>query len=564
MIFILLEINVHNYQELIEGSIHCMISKLESFLITNYGNDDNMLINIIKRSNLQLIATDLMKVNNKEYLRYNRWKNKQKIEYDIFLSEISKFIYLCNKKKLKPIFMKGIFLAADVYDKLESRISTDVDILINKEVIGLYKNILVEMGYFNNDLNENADIEDFIQYLNVKHLIFKKKVEDYTVHFEIHNSIINPPILFNDITYDFKINSYKADLLGLQPYIFSVEYNLVFLMLHFFKHLPLLYFHNMIFKRHVKVNLSNLHDIALLVQKHGKNIDWNKMVYISKKMMVIKVIRMVCNMVNEIYDDIFPTDFVTDLINNMDYNYMSTQNLEYLGLGKFLWLLDIVFDEISKLSLIEILYGQLPESINLIDISQCKSKSYVVHANKVIHIKNNCTIKYPLSNISDNSMILANTVVEAIINSDMLSINLTVDSKSCCFYEGDGPFYDKDSIEVFFIKKDHILHKMFTLTKNVNDLCITMSSYNTDEIRIISKNDFNYDILLNNNGFILQLDIPWSFIGIDCKKDNIVAFNISGVISNPVTCRILSNCQLFGNENYVWDFRNVGILEFPN
>lgn len=70
--------------------------------------------------------------------------------------------------------------------------------------------------------------------------------------------------------------------MGMKPYVFEIEYNIVYLMLHFYKHLPR-NFHFLMYHEETFLKLLNVHDIACFIMKNAKNVDWVRVVEIVKK-----------------------------------------------------------------------------------------------------------------------------------------------------------------------------------------------------------------------------------------------------------------------------------------
>ena len=67
---------------------------------------------------------------------------------------------------------------------------------------------------------------------------YYKEVGKTSVLIEVHSSILNPPNLVQIDVRQFLLNTRQIEYGELKPYVLAVEYNLIALMLHFFKHLP--------------------------------------------------------------------------------------------------------------------------------------------------------------------------------------------------------------------------------------------------------------------------------------------------------------------------------------
>lgn len=130
-------------------------------------------------------------------------------------------------------------------------------------------------------------------------------------------------------------------------------------MMHFFKHLPVYYLHNSILGQPVKINLSNLRDIALLVKKYGQVIDWETVRDLSKRLMVVSYVEAVALLVNKIFGSVFDDRFLNMLEECNEYSKLNKAEYERYGLGKFMWLFDELVISLKQLSPYDILEGKL-------------------------------------------------------------------------------------------------------------------------------------------------------------------------------------------------------------
>ena len=105
------------------------------------------VMKIISSFKLKLITEEYQrKLDQKAEILCNILKTRQKKRNNAFLLAISEFLEECEKKNLKPIFFKGLFLAADLYDQMEKRISNDIDIIIPLSDFHKYNEILENLG----------------------------------------------------------------------------------------------------------------------------------------------------------------------------------------------------------------------------------------------------------------------------------------------------------------------------------------------------------------------------------------------------------------------------------
>ena len=122
--------------------------KIEELLNSIHDAGCDTIENVIIKSNISLISEAYLKRLNEAYaMRIKVLQLKQKYKYNVFCLAINEFLTECNKYNLKPVFMKGIFLAADLYDKIEKRLSHDIDLLIKLEEFKGSSRVMVGKKY---------------------------------------------------------------------------------------------------------------------------------------------------------------------------------------------------------------------------------------------------------------------------------------------------------------------------------------------------------------------------------------------------------------------------------
>lgn len=539
-----------------------MEEKLMLFLTKECCLSEERLCHLIEQSHLELLLADAVREFDKQsYFDLEAVKREQSKKNKVFLKEIEKFLCECEKEGLKPVFTKGIFLAAMLYEDIDVRIARDIDIFIDKEEFLNYHQIFSKLGYTPKEDSEGEVSCNYASLLESDHIVFEKESEGIFVCFEVHGYIMNPPALFHDITPDFLENSEKVTLLGLSPYILSLEYNIVYLIMHYFKHLPK-FFHYMLLDREVYGKLLNVHDIAVLVSQNRDVTDWDKIISIAKKMRVVKYIRFVAGWVNEIYGAIFPDDFMRQLEHNIEYSQIQT--IFQRGMGHFMWLFEIIADK-YEFSVSDMLKGVLKSSINFIEISNSYQNVKKLNSGHNFIDEKTYHVVLPDAEKSAGNSDEVSSTLKAAVNKNGISVEFSVRNKFCCPYEGEGALEDKDGIEMLLVKGSRVMHKIFTIAKTEGEdsLEAVMSSRNggKNEIRNIT-GSFPYHITMQENGFVFQLELPWSIFGIDKEQEDTVLYNISGLVSNPLTGQNAAKCNLFSSDKNLWDFRGIGAVQF--
>lgn len=519
------------------------------------------VMNIISSSKLKMITVEYQReLDYKAALMCDVLKIRQKKRNNAFLLAISEFLEECEKKRLKTIFFKGIFLAADLYDQMENRISNDIDIIINISDFCKYNEILENLGYVHEFYSEEFNnYEYYLDEIKQHHLGYIKEIDNETVHMEVHTTVVNPASIFENITDEFIQNSSRKELLGLKPFVLDVEYNLIALSMHFFKHLPLSYFQNLLFQRAFDVNLSNVHDIALFVNKYRDTIVWEKVLGVAKRMKVVKYLFWVATFVNKIYGEIFGLDVLKMFSDNVDSSYLSDRDSERGGLGKFLWLFDIYVDYCLTLSPKQFLLGRFAEGFRLMDIGFGEnSKFYSVHKDERKSIVR--TFEFLLENDQSKKVQVDFTIT---FSTAELVIYYHVNNKECCPFVGDGEeCYKRDGIEIIVIKDNCVIHRMLTIQKKNEKYSMVVYSNNKESIKELEQTEVVYNLDVKKNSFEISVHIPWSYLDIYCGRDKRFLFNIAGLISNSITGTQERACNIFNTDKTIWDFRGINGIEF--
>jgi len=517
------------------------------------------VVSLISRSRVRMIMENYQESRAKDIYVCAALRMRQKKRNDAFQNAIIELINESEKRGLHPVFFKGLFLAADLYEQIDRRVSNDIDIIIPLGKFREYHELMESLGYDHEILNgENDTFEDYYEEVKKRHLKYMKHFENEMVNIEVHTTVINPASVFDNNTDDFISHSHPQELLGLHPYIFDKEYNLVALCMHFFKHLPLTYFQNLIFGREYDINLSNIHDIANLVNKYKSDIDWNCTLEITKSMRVVKYLLFVAAFINSIYGDVFPEHFLDMLGSNIEYSHLSTEYSELGGLGKLLWLFDIYIDYCTGYSPADMLLGKLADGFNLIGIGTgAESVIYKVQEEIPQLIEKNFTF-----DIDDECRdVRANLKAE--LTKRYFVIRYMVENKcSCPVHDENEKCYNKDGIEVIVIKSNSIEHRMFTMKSNSEAYSLVVYSNNNEKVRDFVDDDIHYEVEVHDTGFSIIIRMPWKYLNVDSENESRILFNVAGLISGPVSLNQKKACSLFCSDKTIWDFRGFSGVEF--
>lgn len=537
--------------------------RLETLFDDIEKSSDVDIVSLIGKSRLRMLMEDYQKSRQKDIFICGVLRMRQRRRNNAFAIAIKELLRECDNRLLHPIFFKGLFLATLLYERVEDRVSNDIDIVIPLEQFGEYNETLQSLGYVCEPI-EGGDSSLGARYKKVKerHLTYMKTVENELVHIEVHTSVINPASLFLNNAQDFIASARQERILGMSPYLMDPEHNLVALSMHFFKHLPLTYFQNLIFGREYDINLLNVHDIANLIYKYRDSIDWDKILGIVKEMRVVKYFYFVGRFVNNIYGEIFGEAFLNVLASNLNDSQLSTVDSEKGGLGKLLWLFDIYIDYCIGFAPVMMLVGKLADGFSLITIGKGRhSEKFSIQPGEPVILERQYRF-----DIHDSDCRNVEILLRTIFAEKGLSVKYCVQNKSCCpIFSNDEKCYMKDGIEVIVVKECSVEHRMLTIKQKEADYLLTVYSNNNEKVIDISDREIVYRLEVWEHGFETEIDIPWSFLNVDSTVDKRFLLNIAGLVSDPISLDQERACCLFCDEKTIWDFRDIGEFEFkPN
>lgn len=532
--------------------IKYFIECLEQFL-DSFDDEKVDITKIISNAGLRLLTIDYQKKIDKKYCTTSAaLKIKQSQRYFAMQVAIQEILKGCEEKQLKPVFMKGILLALDIYEDIGMRKCGDIDVLIEIEHFSEFNKILENLGY---EHDFPASFERCSREFRNHHIKYQKKINNIELLAEVHSSIVNPVGLFRCEPRWFILNTRQVEQLGIKACVLGIEYNLIALMLHFFKHLPMDYFQNMMSKKDVFVDISNLHDIALFLYKYHDMVNWDLIIEICIQMMIVKYIVAVARYVNEIYGELFSNEFISKLSKNEKYTWIESRTIG--GMGDLFWLMVFKMDLILNNSLKKIVLGQMPEGIDLIALAVGDGKrKLVINKGEKLRLSE----KYEFSFHEQKPKVFVD--LDVFLDHSFIEVSYSVENKVCCCFREKGCFpinkYRRsDSLEIIIIKENYILHRMFTIAEDETGYYVICSSNNWNYPVRLDNTGVKYELMVEENRFTCSYSIPWNFVNVDMQRDKIIPFNICASISNPVTTLVEQTCNLFKRDENFWDFRGV-------
>lgn len=499
-----------------------MEKAISQLFIKLYGNDSARILKAIQDTNTRFLTEELqLSLDGEFYSISRKARVLQRLKNRCYLKDIKEMLNFAENENIRLVFLKGIFLAADLYQKMDSRQSNDIDCLIEQKNFLKLHYFILQLGYESENISRD-DIKNgtYREKIENEHSCYKKVIGRIALSIEVHCFAINAGKTFAESADFFIEQSEPRDLLELKPYLLKTECNLVFLMMHFY----------------------------------GQVIDWETVRDLSKRLMVVSYVEAVALLVNKIFGSVFDDRFLNMLEECNEYSKLNKAEYERYGLGKFMWLFDELVISLKQLSPYDILEGKLSRIPDLRRVA-------VGHINDLERIGNGMvfTKEFPLRFGGTAEGAAAHLVVEIYDNG--MDVCLKTDQKRCCVYKGEGDLFDKDGIEILVEKKCCIIHKMYTIFEKEMEkgygLVETSQNDEQQTIRNVDNEFVKYEINDYLDGFTLRLRISFLALSILSEEEDEFIFNVGCLISNPITEKFTGNYKLFDNQGDFFHFRNL-------
>jgi hypothetical protein len=178
----------------------------------------------------QQIDTWLGENRSKEFLQ-EKMRQLKKVKNFIKLND------LLNENKIPFVNLKGILLSCRIYNDPTVRLTNDIDILIDEEMIDVVIKILFENGFeFSYGTiwpQKKSHQKHILKYFN--HLVFFNKESNTSL--EVHWKLLNyQPVSDEEIKNMVKNNLTEIEFFGRKFKVLSPEFDLLFLMIHGVNH----------------------------------------------------------------------------------------------------------------------------------------------------------------------------------------------------------------------------------------------------------------------------------------------------------------------------------------
>lgn len=285
---------------------------LKLFKDFNFSYEQDLVVDILKGEKIEkiekidwikflniIINEDIYPIfynfflNNRDLIPYKFFKileilhekNKERV---LFLKK--KTIHILKKLKENNIIaipLRGFLLSERIYDNLYLRSFNDIDIFVFEKDLFKAIDILKNEGfYFDLDKRKEAFLKKIHFRLYNEYRLYKENLL-----IELHFDIL--PKRFKKIKDFEKFFEFEDfDLNGFKIFIFSKEFELIFLSIHSFLHKYSL--------------LKFIFDIHNFIKKFNKDIDFYKIYEISRKFRILKILKLSLTLSSLIFNTELP------------------------------------------------------------------------------------------------------------------------------------------------------------------------------------------------------------------------------------------------------------------
>ena len=285
--------------------LNCIRASLRGTLSQDYARklfdgavEWDRLLNDARQSNTDPLLYYTLKEANVDGLLPGRVISELKTAYCFafvhnvfYYRELSDILNSFQSSGIQTIILKGAALAETLYPDISLRPFGDIDLLIRSRDLPEAQDRLQCLGY-----GENTDREFYQGYRErfEEHFIYRKNAH-IPVYVELHTSL--PPFVSARglEVGGFWDRAVVAQIGEVDSLVLSEEDTVLHLCVHIFKH-------------NFSTRLLWLYDLALLILRHGKGINWKLMEKRARKLGIHRVVGLALDQVRRILDVSVPQD----------------------------------------------------------------------------------------------------------------------------------------------------------------------------------------------------------------------------------------------------------------
>ncbi len=230
---------------------------------------------------------------------------RQKKLNSLMLSDMVKLKEAAEKEGIRYIFVKGLTLAAEVYERPKKRFFGDIDMYVHTDDLRRFVAVLGEMGYKDPEGN-TVCVENFKKYDYPSHLSPFTNPESGIV-LEVHvipfflNSAY-PMLLDTENNYDLFSYIVQKEFFGHKFNVLEENMCFMYILDHFIKHIVMNtvgYFKN--YDESLNVSMSKLFEAKLYYEKNKDAIDNEKLKKIAADYCIRNSFRLGLKWLNEVF-----------------------------------------------------------------------------------------------------------------------------------------------------------------------------------------------------------------------------------------------------------------------
>ncbi|QOS76721.1 nucleotidyltransferase family protein [Paenibacillus sp. JNUCC31] len=504
-------------------------------------------INLIENMDLgPLVKNHKLNFSKVYESKLNKKLELQKTKYKIFENELLLLTENFQKNQIKLIHIKGWFLGLDLYSPVETRISGDIDLLIDvnqlEDILDLLGNLgysvaytgeIVNKSFINDDLTNHSRLHSHIPVLEKR--VTTESGDEFLIEMDLHTR------LFNNVESEwYKMQAVLDRAIHTkydkQHFVWLLEHHdrLMHLMYHFSKEYTvdtLLYGDN-----NPKIKL--LHDIALFIDKYGPQINWKYLLETTNDLKVEFRILLTSVLVDEIYPNRVPKTFIAALRDHFKLNYQL-----YKGSAEQI-------EKAVNFSAETILFGDsqdfYKDFVTILglksEVLECQKKDSIAQLDEVsIRLTEN---EYPVANQFGSYVVFEKNLSKLPLqatcnlgwNSSSFLVKIDVTDHIVASLTDDNAYLGGISIGLGPGSSDHTSDrksyiKQFYFNPKVDGGLRYWNLKLDDEkdnqnLSGEGQYPYIYNLTTNDSGYLLGLEIPWSSFGIVPASNLCLAFDI--------------------------------------
>ncbi|HEY9060604.1 MAG TPA: nucleotidyltransferase family protein [Pseudobacteroides sp.] len=531
---------------------------------------DSMLLNDIKRLELGTLLLDTVKqMDETLYLKSNIRILAQKNKNCIFEEEIYKIADAAEAAGIKAVFIKGLLLADDLYEKPEIRQSVDVDLLIEAHNMAPFLKILESLSYKPFDKKEGYQPWSFIEenihtYKDKKHEEFYKEADfkgrKVGVLLELHMHILQPGIIKTN-TSQLIERAVLRNKKGHNIWLLEMHDNVLLLFLHFYEHFIISFNNYCCSIETERTNIQSFHDIALLLDKYGSIISWDVMFERIKALKGCINLALAIHLFSGIYPGRVPDGFLKKLVSHgLDLSNPISKLCHHL---------------ISQLNPTDILYK---------DFDYLLKNMKPIEGNEVQQLlcpfKNNDGQNmgglFLIDEFAENIENIYGTYISCgkkpISSSEgsgkgrvwwdpnRLYIHIKIYKKVLVFNGRVKNYHDQDGVEILMNNGKDLRHRHIVFNPQLEYDAVNMVIINGKTSCRMDEEGVKYKIVIHDDGYELEAGVPWQCLDVVPDVGLRFRFNVAINLCDEQTGKRRTRLSWAGKDNWWWDVDTYGEL----